>query len=130
MIFTAKSFRGPTCIITPMKGPQTTFAVAVDEESKTITLSGFGALGGTPPVNYPLKYQVLQDGVIVVEGEVGIMVNGKMEPKQVRAVLRHMPEDGFLLKSRGFHWINEMPYNRAAPRGTPPPGLPPAPPTQ
>ena len=57
----------------------------------------------------------------------GVPAQGKVERQQVRARLRHMPEEGFLLNSRGFHWINEVPYNRLAPRGTPPPALPPPP---
>jgi len=127
VIFTAKSFRGPMCIVTPMKGPQVMYAVAVDTEAKTITLSSFVPTSAAPASKYLLKYHDHEDGVIVVEGEVGVPAGGKIETRQVRASLRHMPEDGFLLKSRGFHWINEMPYNRSAPRGTPPPALPPAP---
>jgi uncharacterized membrane protein YphA (DoxX/SURF4 family) len=126
VIFTAKGFRGSYCVITPMKGPQTMFPVAVDPEAKTITLSTT-PMGTAPASKFLLKYHELEEGLIELEGEVGMPANGKVETKQVRANLRHMPDEGFLLKSRGFHWINEMPYNRAAPRGTPPPGLPPAP---
>jgi uncharacterized membrane protein YphA (DoxX/SURF4 family) len=127
VIFTAKSFRGPLIMITPMKGPPTVYKADVDLESKAVALSSLGAIQGAEPVTYVLKLQDPEEGVIVLEGELGVFANGKIEKAQVRVVLRHIPEEGFLLKSRGFHWINEMPYNRSAPRGTPAPGLPPAP---
>jgi len=37
------------------------------------------------------------------------------------ARLRHYGADKFLLSSRGFHWINETPYNQYGPRFDPPP---------
>jgi hypothetical protein len=37
---------------------------------------------------------------------------GTLEGKQIRARLTRTDESQFLLRSRGFHWINEYPYNR------------------
>jgi uncharacterized membrane protein YphA (DoxX/SURF4 family) len=125
--FTAKNYRGPWVVITPMKGPQRMFAVDVDEASRTVTLSNAGPKGGRGAPIGRLHYQEPAEGVLVLEGQLGVPGKGKVEKQQVRVRLRHMPEEGFLLNSRGFHWINEVPYNRSAPRGTPPPGLPPPP---
>jgi hypothetical protein len=65
--------------------------------------------------------------VIEVEGEVAFLADGKPGPKQVKARLRHYGSDKFLLSNRGFHWINEMPYNQYGPRTEPPPKIPPPP---
>ena len=62
-----------------------------------------------------------------VEGEVAYSVGGKLAPHQMKARLRHYGMDKFLLSSRGFHWINETPYNQFGPRTEPPPKIPPPP---
>ena len=41
-----------------------------------------------------------------------LVVNGSIEGQTVRASLRKVPVPQFLLVDRGFHWINEYPYNR------------------
>src|SRR5215471_2902424 len=41
-----------------------------------------------------------------------VLLDGKMDGRQVHAKLRRQPESKFLLLSRGFHWINEVPFNR------------------
>ncbi len=74
-----------------------------------------------------LRYREVEPEVIEVEGEVAFAADGKFGPKQVKAKLRHYGKDKFLLSNRGFHWINEMPYNQYGPRTEPPPKLPPPP---
>jgi hypothetical protein len=39
-------------------------------------------------------------------------LDGKVDGHQVHAVLRLVDTKGFLLLSRGFHWISEYPFNR------------------
>jgi hypothetical protein len=41
-----------------------------------------------------------------------LRIRGDMDGRKITATLRRMPEPEFLLTSRGFHWINEAPYNR------------------
>jgi len=41
-----------------------------------------------------------------------LVVNGMIEGQNVRATLRKVPAPQFLLVDRGFHWINEYPFNR------------------
>jgi uncharacterized membrane protein YphA (DoxX/SURF4 family) len=41
-----------------------------------------------------------------------ITLNGEMDGKKIQAKLRKLDTKAFLLNSRGFHWINEFPYNR------------------
>jgi hypothetical protein len=45
----------------------------------------------------------------------------------VKARLRHYGKEQFLLSSRGFHWINEAPYNQYGPKNEPAPKIPPPP---
>jgi hypothetical protein len=99
----------------------------VDEEKKTITLTPFGGAPGTKPPSYVLRYREVEPDVIEMTGEVAFLADGKAGPKQVKARLRHYGSDKFLLSSRGFHWINEMPYNQYGRRTDPPPNIAPAP---
>lgn len=41
-----------------------------------------------------------------------LVLDGMMEGRQFHAVCRREKEKEFVLLSRGFHWINEFPYNR------------------
>jgi hypothetical protein len=41
-----------------------------------------------------------------------LAVEGMFDGHKIRARLHREDESGFLLTSRGFHWINEYPYNR------------------
>ncbi|HVE73088.1 MAG TPA: hypothetical protein VNI54_17105 [Thermoanaerobaculia bacterium] len=41
-----------------------------------------------------------------------LIVDGTMDGEQIHAVAHREPETEFLLTSRGFHWINEFPFNR------------------
>lgn len=41
-----------------------------------------------------------------------LAMEGTLDGHQVRARLRRVDESKFLLVTRGFHWINEYPYNR------------------
>jgi hypothetical protein len=51
-----------------------------------------------------LTYQQSEPNVMTLEGTWG--------PRQVRARLRLADEPAFRLTGRGFHWINEYPFNR------------------
>jgi uncharacterized membrane protein YphA (DoxX/SURF4 family) len=39
-------------------------------------------------------------------------MDGKVDGKEIHAKLHRVPEPKFLLNTRGFHWINEYPFNR------------------
>jgi hypothetical protein len=120
----------PTVIIRNMPGKFLAFfQVEVNEEERTITLTRqTGPPGSTAkPVVQVLKYTELEPGVIEVEGEVTFYADGKYGPKPVKARLRHYGADKFLLSSRGFHWINEMPYNQFGPKNEDPPKIMPPP---
>ena len=119
----------PRLAITNMLGKSVLFGeFEVDEEKKTINLTRPGAPGSkTPPTVHVLSYKEVEPEVIDVEGEVTFLADGKSAPKQVKVRLRHYGQEKFLLSNRGFHWINETPYNTYGPRNEPPPKIPPPP---
>lgn len=41
-----------------------------------------------------------------------IAIDGTMQGKRIDATLHEVPLSSFLLVNRGFHWVNEVPYNR------------------
>jgi hypothetical protein len=41
-----------------------------------------------------------------------VVLTGVVEGKNIRAKLRSLDANGFLINQRGFHWINEVPFNR------------------
>jgi hypothetical protein len=130
VVFTKQGFRGgPMFAITNMRNkPVVFYPVTVDLEAKAITLSRqTGPPGGdAKPVEYVLAYQEPEPGVMVVEGDLELPESRKFVKHHVRVRLRHIPEEKFLLRGRGFHWINEMPYNAAGSRfEDPPPIMPP-----
>jgi len=51
-----------------------------------------------------MSYQQPEPGLLVLEGS--------FDGKKVRAKCRRVDESEFLLVSRGFHWINEFPFNK------------------
>jgi hypothetical protein len=126
----------PSVMIRNMPGKMLAFFEAeVNEEARTITLTQrtFGPPGNSPkPPAHVLTYTVLEQNeqgpqLIAVEGEVTFYADGKYGPKPVKARLRHYGADKFLLSSRGFHWINEMPYNQNGPKNEDPPKIMPPP---
>jgi hypothetical protein len=127
-VIVRKGFRGPLLAVTPMKGRAMYYPVEVDPEAKTIALSRFSPPGSDPPPRQVLTYQEPEPGVILVDGEMDVYADGKFGKKRIRARLRHVPEERFLLLGRGFHWINETPYNVTGSRHDPePPKIPPPP---
>ena len=55
---------------------------------------------------------VPKDFHVVVVDESTLMLSGDIEGRPVSAKLKRMHREDFLLVNRGFHWINEFPYNR------------------
>ena len=86
--------------IQPGDGPMQRYAGKVDLAAKTLQLSKRG------DQNWKSTFSVEtpSTGVVTLDGE--------MDGKKIHARLRRLDEKTFLLNSRGFHWINEFPFNR------------------
>jgi hypothetical protein len=62
-----------------------------------------------PPVAFGLTYEQPEPDRLVIEGT--------FDKHQLKVRLHRVDQSEFLLLNRGFHWINETPYNVAQPRG-------------
>lgn len=130
VIFTRREYRGSLFVVTSMTGSKEYYRVDVDQDRKTLVVSGPVA----PP--QPMRYQghygerghligweVTDDDpprsrweLAWREHEAGVIdIEGTMEPgkHRIHARLRLVGEDRFLLLSRGFNWVNETAFNKA-----------------
>lgn len=79
---------------------QERFRLQMDEQKKTLTLRK----REDPNWQTVLTYQQESPGILTLTGEMG--------GSPLTAKLRRTDEPQFLLTNRGFHWINEVPFNR------------------
>ena len=80
--------------------PHERFNLQLDQEKRTLTLGK----PDDPRWNSVLTYEQVNPEVITLAGT----LNGS----EMTARLRRSKEHNFLLTDRGFHWINEFPFNR------------------
>jgi hypothetical protein len=80
--------------------PYERFGLQLDEEKRTLTLRK----RDDPGWNTVLTYEQVSPEVITLSGA----LNGS----EMTARLHRSGERKFLLTDRGFHWINEFPFNR------------------
>ncbi len=76
------------------------FKLALDEKKGTMTLTKYKE----PKWRAVFAYRKSAAGALEMEGT--------LDGQKIRARLRRMDESKFQLVSRGFHWVNEYPYNR------------------
>jgi hypothetical protein len=83
-----------------MDGTRHSYPLTLDAAKKTL------AIGKSDDKNWKaeLAFQRPQPDELTLEGQFG--------GHQITAKLHRTDETKFLLKSRGFHWINEHPFNR------------------
>ncbi|HEY2031824.1 MAG TPA: hypothetical protein VGH20_21685 [Myxococcales bacterium] len=83
--------------IVPADGPVQRFEAETFEATRILHLTR----GENTPID--LHYEVPSPG--------RLSVTGSVDGKQIVAELTRLPTTAFRLTSRGFHWINETPYN-------------------
>jgi hypothetical protein len=86
--------------IQPMNGENQAFLVQVDQEKKTITLKKRRDKNWKAE----LAFDEPEPGQIVIEGQ--------LDDQHSKARLVRFDESKFLLRSRGFKWIQEYSFNR------------------
>jgi hypothetical protein len=72
--------------------------VDTDKRVLTITKPGDSAWAAN------LTYQEIEPDLLIVDGT--------FDGRSIRVKLRRLDESQFLLTSRGFHWVNEYPFNK------------------
>jgi uncharacterized membrane protein YphA (DoxX/SURF4 family) len=86
--------------IQKMSGERLRYALALDLAKKKLALSK------RTDTKWKSEFTVEQPQPELV------LLDGKMDGRQIHAKLRLQSEDKFLLLNRGFHWVNEVPFNR------------------
>ena len=81
-------------------GLQERFGSQLDQEKRTLTLRK----RDDPGWNTVLTYEQVSPELITLAGT--------LKGSEMTARLRRTEERKFLLTDRGFHWINEFPFNR------------------
>lgn len=76
------------------------YQLTIDTATQTIHLSSYN----DTTEKYALKYQQLSDGVFLMAGQ--------YKSDSVSILLKRKELSDYPLVKRGFHWINEYPYNR------------------
>lgn len=86
--------------ILPMNGPRERYRLAQDTTARTLTLTKTG----DPQWKSEISYERPEPGLLLLDGT--------FDGQPLRARLRRDDKREFLLVTRGFHWINERPFNR------------------
>jgi uncharacterized membrane protein YphA (DoxX/SURF4 family) len=75
------------------------FSYKYDEGARTLQLTGFGTKEAFT--------------LVATESDAGLVVEGPFRHgRQVRVELKKQPDRSFPLQTRGFHWVQELPFNR------------------
>ena len=83
-----------------LSGARVRFMPEVDSKKKTLTLHK----RGDQKQAWVLTFQQ--------PGPESLTLDGQLDGRRIQAKLRHLEDPKFLLTTRGFHWINEYPFNR------------------
>lgn len=93
-------------IVTHMKGVNARWRLEVKDGA--LELRDMTVAAGDAPEKAPLAGTL----AYVREGEKGLRVTGEVAGVRVEAVCERREPKDFLLINRGFHWVNEYPFNR------------------
>jgi uncharacterized membrane protein YphA (DoxX/SURF4 family) len=86
--------------IQSMAGSHQRFWQQLNAEKKTLTLGRRAVLAPRAQ----LTFENTAPDVLTLQGQ--------FDGQPLRARLHHIPDPKFMLTTRGFHWINEYPFNR------------------
>ena len=86
--------------IQPMSGPNQRYTLELNTDDRSLSL---GKVNDSE-WKASFSFQELDAGVVTLAGE--------MDGHKTSARLTRFDESTFLLTSRGFHWIQEFPFNR------------------
>jgi len=78
------------------------YRASVNDRDKTITLTAIAVRPTSE--TFVLAYTEPASGMLALDGS--------LHGEQITVQLRRRDESSFLLLNRGFHWINEYPFNR------------------
>jgi hypothetical protein len=79
----------------------------LDDSSKTVSFTG--RLDSSLKWTFAIEKS---QSIFVPSRDDRIVLRGRIGADSVVAILQRVDESGFLLVSRGYHWIQEQPFNR------------------
>jgi hypothetical protein len=75
------------------------FSYKYDQGARTLQLTGFGTKEAFT--------------FVATKSDAGLVVEGPFrDGRQIRVELKKQPDRSFPLQTRGFHWVQELPFNR------------------
>jgi hypothetical protein len=83
-----------------LDAPQQRYSLELNAETQTMTLSS----RDNPDWKGTLKYETPKPGLMTFKGE--------LDGHQIEAQMHRRELSTFRLTNRGFHWVNEFPFNR------------------
>lgn len=86
--------------VQPMSGPNQQFRLDLNMESKSLSI----VKRDDPNWKAEFSFEEVDTGLITLDGQ--------LEGRRTKAKLVRFDENEFLLKNRGFHWVQEFPFNR------------------
>ncbi|HEY2854450.1 MAG TPA: hypothetical protein VGJ18_16460 [Gemmatimonadaceae bacterium] len=104
-------FQGPMATFQRMDDTFRQYAVTVDSTARSLTLSPVD----TTPSDIRLTADTTKPKSLLTYRRVDrehLIIDGKMDQQDVHLALTFRDPDSFLQRSRGFHWISEVPFNR------------------
>ena len=87
-------------LVQSMNGSHQRFLQQVNVDKKTLTLRK----REVPTWKAQFNFTNTAPEILTLEGQ--------LDGQTIRTKLHHVPEPKFMLTTRGFHWINEYPFNR------------------
>jgi uncharacterized membrane protein YphA (DoxX/SURF4 family) len=87
-------------VVQPMSGPNQFYKLDLNMEKKEMALTD----PSDPNRKAEFSFEQSEPGLITLDGQ--------LEGKPTREKLFRTDESQFLLRSRGFHWISEFPFNQ------------------
>src|SRR5262249_2709786 len=83
-----------------VSGARQRYRIQIDTEKKIITFTK----REDPNSKSDFSYDEAEPGRMTLDGE--------LDGQRIHTIVRQAGEPDFLLMNRGFHWIQEFPYNR------------------
>jgi hypothetical protein len=93
-------FQGPTATLQRMDDTFRQYSATVDSTARSLIVS---TRDTTKPKSVLRYHRVDHEHLII---------DGKMDDQDIHLALTFRNPDSFLQRSRGFHWVSEVPFNR------------------
>jgi uncharacterized membrane protein YphA (DoxX/SURF4 family) len=96
--------------VDPMEGLPALYSMSINAHATAVSLRAFSPdYGGSG--NSPIGPTIGRFAIRSLSSD-RMLLDGSLRGRSIEVTLYRVPLSSFLLVSRGFHWINEYPFNR------------------